>query len=78
MKVFDTVNNVELEADTKKLVDIMVDGRQVDVYLKEKNIGQQSTKSVSSAATLWKVVSSASLLVTTSMTFTMNSNRKML
>ena len=31
MKVFDTVNNVELEADTKKLVDIMVDGRQVDV-----------------------------------------------
>ena len=36
MKVFDTVNNVELEADTKKLVDIMVDGRQVDVYLKEK------------------------------------------
>ena len=29
MKVFDTVNNVELEADTKKLVDIMV-------YLKEK------------------------------------------
>ena len=27
MKVFDTVNNVELEADTKKLVDIMVDGR---------------------------------------------------
>ena len=51
MKVFDTVNNVELEADTK---------------------------SVSSDATLWKVVSSASLLVTTSMTFTMNSNRKML
>ena len=37
MKVFDTVNNVELEADTKKLVDIMVDGRQVDVYLKEKS-----------------------------------------
>ena len=65
MKVFDTVNNVELEADTKKLVDIMVDG-------------QQSIKSVSSVATLWKVVSSASLLVTTSMTFTMNSNRKML
>ena len=24
MKVFDTVNNVELEADTKKLVDIMM------------------------------------------------------
>ena len=87
MKVFDTVNNVELEADTKKLVDIMVDGRQVDVYLKEKKSDEdgymswdveQSIKSVSSAATLWKVVSSASLLVTTSMTFTMNSNRKML
>lgn len=36
MKVFDTINNAELEADTKKLVDIMVDGRQVDIYLKEK------------------------------------------
>ena len=36
MKVYDTVNNVELEADTKKLVDIMVQGRQVDVYLTEK------------------------------------------
>lgn len=34
MKVYDTVNNVELEADTQKLIDIMVDGRQVDVYLK--------------------------------------------
>ena len=90
MKVFDTVNNVELEADTKKLVDIMVDGRQVDVYLKEKKSDEDGymswdvehwsaiDKSVSSAATLWKAVSSASLLVTTSMTFTMNSNRKML
>ncbi len=34
MKVYDTVNDVELEADTQKLIDIMVDGRQVDVYLK--------------------------------------------
>ena len=80
MKVFDTVNNVELEADTKKLVDIMVDGRQVDVYLKEKKSDEDGymswgcralvsnrLKSVSSAATLWKAVSSASLLVTTSM-----------
>ena len=33
MKVYDTVNNVELEADTQGLVDIMVAGRQVDVYL---------------------------------------------
>ena len=36
MKVYDTVNKTELEADSKKLVDIMVDGRQVDLYLKEK------------------------------------------
>lgn len=36
MKVYDTINKVELEADTKKLVDIMVDGRQVDLYLSEK------------------------------------------
>lgn len=36
MKVYDTINKVELEADTKKLVDIMVDGRQVDLYLNEK------------------------------------------
>ena len=44
MKVFDTVNNVELEADTKKLVDIMVDGRQVDVYLKEKKSDEDGYK----------------------------------
>ena len=44
MKVFDTVNNVELEADTKKLVDIMVDGRQVDVYLKEKKSALKRTE----------------------------------
>ena len=36
MKVYDTVNKVELEANEKELVQIMVDGRQVDVYLKEK------------------------------------------
>lgn len=35
MKVYDTVKKEELEADTKKLVDIMVEGRQVDIYLKE-------------------------------------------
>ena len=33
MKVYDNVNNVELEADTQGLIDIMVAGRQVDVYL---------------------------------------------
>ena len=90
MKVFDTVNNVELEADTKKLVDIMVDGRKVDVYLKEKKSDEDGYMSWD--VEHWsaidkkrfircyslKVVSSASLLVTTSMTFTMNSNRKML
>lgn len=36
MKVYDTINKAELEADSKKLVEIMVDGRQVDLYLKEK------------------------------------------
>ena len=36
MKVYDTINKVELEADTKKLVDIIVEGRQVDLYLSEK------------------------------------------
>lgn len=36
MHVYDTVNKTELEADTKKLVDLMVEGRQVDLYLKEK------------------------------------------
>lgn len=36
MKVYDTINKVELDADAKKLVDIMVDGRQVDLYLSEK------------------------------------------
>lgn len=36
MKVYDTINKVELEADTKKLIDIMVDGRQVDLILEGK------------------------------------------
>lgn len=36
MKVFDTVNKVELDLDEQGLVDIMVAGRQVDVFLKEK------------------------------------------
>ena len=36
MKVYDTINKIELEADTKKSVDIMVDGRQVDLHLSEK------------------------------------------
>ena len=36
MKVYDTVNKVELEATEKELVDIMVNGRQVDLILNEK------------------------------------------
>lgn len=36
MKVYDTVNKIELEADTKQLIQIMVDGRQVDLILTGK------------------------------------------
>ena len=37
MKVFDSVDKVELEvADSKGLVKIMQEGRQVDLYLAEK------------------------------------------
>ena len=37
MKVYDTVKKEEVEVDgTKGLIDIMRDGRQVDLYLKEK------------------------------------------
>ena len=36
MKVYDTINKVELEADTQKLIDIMVEGRQVDLILEGK------------------------------------------
>lgn len=36
MKVYDTVKKVELEADTKQLIQIMVEGRQVDLVLNEK------------------------------------------
>ena len=36
LKVYDTVNKVELEATEKELVDIMVNGRQVDLILNEK------------------------------------------
>ena len=35
MQVYDKINDVTLEADTNKLVQIMVDGRQVDLYLDE-------------------------------------------
>ena len=35
MKVYDSVNKTEVEVDgTQGLIDIMVSGRQVDVYLK--------------------------------------------
>lgn len=37
MKVYDAVNKVETEVDgTKDLIQIMKDGRQVDLYLPEK------------------------------------------
>ena len=37
MKVYDTVKKVELEVDgTRGLIQLMRDGRQVDLYLKEK------------------------------------------
>ena len=37
MKIFDSVKKVELEiSDYKELIQIMRDGRQVDLYLKEK------------------------------------------
>ena len=32
MKVYDTIKDVTLEADTQKLINIMVEGRQVDLY----------------------------------------------
>ena len=35
MKVYDSVNKTEVEVDgTQGLIDIMVSGRQVDIYLK--------------------------------------------
>ena len=37
MKVYDSVKKTEVEVNgTKGLIDIMRDGRQVDLYLKEK------------------------------------------
>ena len=37
MKIYDKVNKVEVEVDgTKGLIQQMKDGRQVDLYLKEK------------------------------------------
>ncbi|SHK66824.1 hypothetical protein [Hespellia stercorisuis] len=37
MKIYDSVNKVDVEVDgTKGLIQLMVDGRQVDLYLKEK------------------------------------------
>lgn len=38
MKIYDTVKKEEIEiGDYKDLIKIMQDGRQVDLYLKEKN-----------------------------------------
>ena len=37
MKIYDAVNKTEVEIEgTKGLIQIMKDGRQVDIYLKEK------------------------------------------
>ena len=36
LKVYDTVNKNTVELDEKGLIDIMIAGRQVDVFLKEK------------------------------------------
>ena len=37
MKIYDSVNKTEVEVDgTKGLIQLMKDGRQVDLYLKEK------------------------------------------
>lgn len=37
MKIYDAVNKTEVEVEgTKGLIQIMKDGRQVDIYLKEK------------------------------------------
>ncbi|MEF9915794.1 MAG: hypothetical protein RSD97_03305 [Lachnospiraceae bacterium] len=36
MKVYDNVNNVDVETDEQGLIDLMVAGRQVDVILNEK------------------------------------------
>ena len=35
LKVYDTVNKNTVELDEKGLIDIMIAGRQVDVFLKE-------------------------------------------
>lgn len=38
MKVYDAVNKTEVEVDgTKGLIEKMKEGRQVDLYLKEKS-----------------------------------------
>lgn len=34
MKVYDTVNKKDVELDEQGLIDIMINGRQVDVFLK--------------------------------------------
>ena len=36
MKAYDTVHKEELEVDRKGLIDLMLNNRQVDLYLKEK------------------------------------------
>lgn len=39
MKVFDSVNKTEVEVDgTKGLIQLMKDGRQVDLHLKKRKV----------------------------------------
>ncbi len=40
MKIYDTVKKEDVEiSDYRDLIKIMQDGRQVDLYLKEKKVG---------------------------------------
>ena len=89
MKIYDKVNKVEVEVDgTKGLIQQMKDGRQVDLYLKEKKSDEDGYMSWdvehwssvderdSSAAILWKAGCSVNLQGTTSMTWRMILSRK--
>ena len=44
MKIYDSVNKTEVEVDgTQGLIQLMKDGRQVDLYLKEKKAMRTDT-----------------------------------
>lgn len=90
MKIYDAVNKTEVEVDgTKGLIQIMKDGRQVDIYLKEKksdedgymswmwSTGQAWTGRDLSGVILWREEFLGSLQDTISMILKMNLSRKM-